>query len=107
MNNLEFSNLIHGIIQTKFPKLENRLEIIIESRANNDLSISRRASIWRCTTSGNSVCVSSCPEAPVYLLAHPSRRLSSSSRFPILGLERAATDRGQMRHAAVAFPPRF
>ena len=36
MNNLEFSNLIHGIIQTKFPKLENRLEIIIESRANND-----------------------------------------------------------------------
>ncbi|MFL2763914.1 MAG: hypothetical protein ACJ0A6_02755 [Dehalococcoidia bacterium] len=36
MNNLEFSNLIHGIIQTKFPKLENRLEIIVESRANND-----------------------------------------------------------------------
>ena len=36
MNNLEFSNLIHGIIQTKFQKLENRLEIIIESRANND-----------------------------------------------------------------------
>ena len=36
MNNLEFSNLIYGIIQTKFPKLENKLEIIVESKASDD-----------------------------------------------------------------------
>ena len=36
MNNLEFSNLIYGIIQTRFPKLENKLEIIVESKASDD-----------------------------------------------------------------------
>ena len=36
MNNLEFNNLIYQIVQTKFPKLENKLEIIIESKATDD-----------------------------------------------------------------------
>ena len=36
MNNLEFNNLIYQIIKTKFPKLENKLEIIIESKATDD-----------------------------------------------------------------------
>lgn len=36
MNNLEFNNLIYQIIKTKFPKLENKLDIIIESKATDD-----------------------------------------------------------------------
>ncbi|MBN18125.1 MAG: hypothetical protein CL758_01380 [Chloroflexi bacterium] len=36
MDNLEFSSLIYKIIQTKFPELENILEIIVEPIANND-----------------------------------------------------------------------